>query len=62
MLSLFLMKVNRLSTRKRGSKTNHKDVLIAEKLENKETTTIEAAEIDGKSEESLALLFKFIRC
>lgn len=40
MLNSFSLRVNRLSTRKKGSKMNHRDVLIAEEQENsREITT-----------------------
>lgn len=43
----FLMKASRHSTKKKGLKTNRKDVLLAELQENnREITTIEAMVID----------------
>ena len=58
MLNLFLMKANRLSTRKRDSITNHRDVLTAEEQESSRgAITTEAAEeasvTDGKYKESI---------
>jgi hypothetical protein len=59
-MNLFLMRANRLSTKKRGLKTNHKDVLTAgEQESNRETTMATmavtealAAVADGKIKES----------
>jgi hypothetical protein len=46
MQNLYLMKANKLSTRKRDLITNLKDALIAEELgSNRETTTTEAAAV-----------------
>jgi hypothetical protein len=54
MLSLFLLKVSRLSTRKRDLKTNLKDALIAEEQENSRevtlTTETKAMATGGKGE------------
>ena len=54
MLILFLLKVNRLSTRKRDLKMNLRDALIAEEQENSReitlTTEIKATAIGGKAE------------
>jgi len=55
MRNSFSVKANRLSTRKKDSKTNRKDALTAEKQRsNRGTITTEAAEeasaIDGKQE------------
>lgn len=42
----FLMKVSRHFTKKKGSKTNHKDVLPAEQQENNNKEITEPMEID----------------
>jgi hypothetical protein len=50
---LFSMKVNKHFTKRKGSKTNHKDALIAEqqKNNNKEEITAVAAETEASAAE-----------
>lgn len=48
MQNLFSMKANRLSTKKKDSKMNHRDVLTAEEQESSKGTTItEAAAVEA---------------
>jgi hypothetical protein len=53
--SSFSQRMNRLSTRKRALKMNHKDAQTAEEQENSKeiitTTEAEASETDGKNKE-----------
>lgn len=63
-----LQKTSRLSTRRKGSIMNHKDVLTVEKRESSRITigtTEEVTVTDGKRNESLGSLFfspSYIQC
>jgi hypothetical protein len=67
-MNSFSMKASRLFTKKKDSKTNHKDVLIAEEQRSSRTITEAAetevsavAERNGKKKESIRSPF-FIIC
>jgi uncharacterized membrane protein len=53
----FLLKGNKLSTKKKALKTNPKDARNAEKLENSKEMQIAAAITDGKKKRELSSLF-----
>jgi hypothetical protein len=74
MLNLLLLKANKLSTRKKDSKMNHRGVLTAEEQGSSRETTITvaaavaaeeaasaAAETDGRNQGELMLSFFYIQ-